>query len=89
MRAVSDAAGVELEVFMETIEIGHANVQVDINKYQGMEHAECMQAISNELTSGEFALERVGSGRGGVAVRGQKEIEDEICGDGGSIIPWQ
>ncbi|KAH8151949.1 uncharacterized protein LAJ45_03942 [Morchella importuna] len=67
MRAVSDAAGVELE---------------------GMEHAKCMQAISKGLTSGEFALEAAGSGRSGVAVRGQKEIEDEIFGDGGSIIPW-
>lgn len=89
MRAVSLAAGVELEIVMETIEIGHANVQVNMQKYEGLERSEMLSRVAGELTSGKFG--KVGSGTARVEVekRSEEEISKEVRGEGGLIVPWQ
>lgn len=88
MRAVSEAAGVELELFMETMEIGHANVQVDMKKYDRLKREDMLRAISTDLTSGNFSEVKEGANRE-VTLRNQKDIDNEVNGDGGTIIPWQ
>jgi len=89
MRAVSLAAGVELEIVMETIEVGHANVQVNMQKYKGLERGEMLSRVARELTSGKFG--KVGSGAARVEVekRSEEEIVEEVSGEGGLIVPWQ
>ncbi|KAG0124086.1 hypothetical protein HOY82DRAFT_202776 [Tuber indicum] len=88
MRAVSLAAGVELEIVMETIEIGHANVQVDMQKYGGLEKGEMLNSVARELTGGKFG--RVGGSVARVEVekRSEEEIAKEVGGEG-LIVPWQ
>jgi len=88
MRAVSLAAGVELEIVMETIEVGHANVQVNMQKYKGLERGEMLSRVARELTSGKFG--KVGSAaRVEVEKRSEEDIVEEVSGEGGLIVPWQ
>ncbi|RPA93756.1 hypothetical protein L873DRAFT_1815488 [Choiromyces venosus 120613-1] len=88
MRAVSQAAGVELEIVMETIEIGHANVQVDMRRYEGLERADMLERVSEELTSGKFGEVESGRVRVEVEKRSEEEMSKEVNGEGGLIVPW-
>ena len=89
MRAVSLAAGVELEIVMETIEIGHANVQINGQKYKGLEKGEMLSRVARELTGGKFGKVRSGPTRVEVEKRSEEEIIKEVDGEGGLIVPWQ
>jgi hypothetical protein len=87
MTALSHAAGVALEPAMETFELGHANVQVDMSKYEGLGEKDKLTTIAHEMTSGQFAEVRQPSSRG-CLMRNEEEIRDQVNGSGG-LLPWQ
>lgn len=84
MRALSEAAGVELEPVMETMELGHANVQVDLSKYHGIKDKDKLKAIAMDLTSGEYS--NPGQVRHEVQKRTNEEVEKQVDK---ALIPWQ
>lgn len=85
LRELSKAAGVELEPVMETMELGHANVQVDFEKYGEVEgeHAKMRAAVRDLMEGG---LEEVPGFSGEVRKRGDEEIRKELEG---ALMPWQ
>lgn len=85
LRELSKAAGVELEPVMETMELGHANVQVDFSAYDRSKgDAETMRAVTRDLTRGKFTDAPHCSK--GSRVREEGEIEK---GMEKALMPWQ
>ncbi|KAI5788490.1 hypothetical protein EDC01DRAFT_631418 [Geopyxis carbonaria] len=83
MRALSEAAGVELEPVMETMELGHANIQVDLSKYHGIKDKDKLRAIATDLTSGKYS--QPGQVRHEVQKRSNEEIGKKVDQ---ALIPW-
>lgn len=85
LRELSKAAGVELEPVMETMELGHANVQVDFAAYAHLkDDDEKMKAAARDLCSGKYA--EVPVCRKAVATRSEEQIKKELQG---ALLPWQ
>jgi uncharacterized hydantoinase/oxoprolinase family protein len=70
---------------METMELGHANVQCDFTKYAGASREETMNRIATDLTSGQSAIPRKACQT--VAVRSSEEVTRAISEK--SLLPWQ
>jgi hypothetical protein len=70
---------------METMELGHANVQCDFTKYAGASREETMSKISTGFTSGQFAIPRKACQT--VDVRSFEEVKKAISEQ--SLLPWQ
>ena len=85
LRELSKAAGVELEPVMETMELGHANVQVDFAKYREVEgeHAKMKAAVRDLMEGG---LDEVPNCSREVRKREDAEIRKELEG---ALMPWQ
>lgn len=86
MRKLSQAAGVELEPVMETMELGHANIQINLDNYNGLSNEERLDAITNDLTTGHFA--RVPELSSKPRERSQAEIKKAVETEDG-LLPWQ
>lgn len=84
LRRLSQAAGIELEPVMETMELGHANIQVDFSKYVGLTKDEKLRMIAYDLTSGNYS--KSGVSRRTVESRSFEMIQKAV--DGQSLLPW-
>lgn len=76
---------------METMELGHANVQVDFSKYEGLAtKEEKLRAVADDLTNDEFMRVRTEKrGATSVKTRSEEEVEDELRSGGESaLLPW-
>lgn len=76
---------------METMELGHANVQVDFSKYeQYASKEEKLRAVAEDLTSDEYMRMRTGKrGTTSVKTRSEEEVEDELRNGGATaLLPW-
>jgi hypothetical protein len=86
LNILSNAAGVVLEPVMDTMELGHANVQVDFRKYAGWTRKEMLNAVSLESTSEHFAT---AAGQPCDEVRRQPLEEIKVAATEGALLPWQ
>jgi len=81
---LSEAAGIALEPVMETMELGHANIQFDFANCAGMTRDETLKNVAHKLTSGRFAIP--GTTRAKES-RSSEEIDKAVTKK--SLIPWQ
>lgn len=76
---------------METMELGHANVQVDFSRYEQFgSKEEKLQAVADDLTSDEYMRVRTGKrGATSVKTRSEEEVENELRnGSATALLPW-
>jgi hypothetical protein len=83
---LSQAAGVKLEPVMDTMELGHANVQFDTNQYYNKSRNEILDAVACELTDPCFCS-NVEKPSHEVQRRSPEELSEAI--ESTSLIPWQ